>query len=383
MRLHFTAAEASGDLLARETIEAVRARRPDTEIVGIGGPEMARAGICSPFDIAPLSILGLFEGLKVYPTVVRLADEAADHIISSQPDAAILVDSWGFMIRVADRLRARAPHIRLIKLVGPQVWAMRAGRAGKLAARVDHVLCLHEIERPFYEPHDVKLTVIGNPALSRAEPGDGDGFRARHGLDATAPLLLVLPGSRPSEIRSVAPVLMDAAHALKREDERLQVVAAPAESMTSLFADTFPSARDWLTLSQDPAERFDAMAAGDLALACSGTVTSELAMQDTAMLVGYRVGALTWAIARHLLYKPKHITMMNIAMEDTEIVPEFVQSRLRVDLVSDTARRLLADRESRARQVRLQKEALRAMGQGGRAACELAAEAILGDIGTP
>ncbi len=380
MRVHFTAAEASGDLLARETIEALRARAPGIEVSGIGGAELASVGVVSPFDTSPLSILGLFEGLKVYPTIVRLADAAADHIIETSPDVAILVDSWGFMVRVAERVRRRAPHIRLIKLVGPQVWAMRAGRAGKLARKVDHVLCLHEIERPFYAGHDVRITVIGNPALSRGEPGDGAGFRTRHGLLADAPLLLVLPGSRPSEIDSVAPVLMEAARRLKREDQRLQVVAAPAASMAGLFSERFPDAQDWLTLSGSSGERFDAMAAADLALACSGTVTSELAMQDTAMLVGYRVGALTWLVARHLLYKPKHITIMNIAAGDTAIVPEFVQSNLRADLIADAARKLLADGDRRAQQVQLQREALKAMGQGGRPTAERAAEAILADI---
>ncbi|NBC19620.1 MAG: lipid-A-disaccharide synthase [Alphaproteobacteria bacterium] len=380
MRLHFTAAEASGDLLAHETIEAIRERRPGCKFAGIGGAELARSGIRSPFDIAPLSILGLVEGLKAYRTVIRLADAAADHIISTDPDAAILVDSWGFMIRVADRLRARAPHIRLIKLVGPQVWAMRPGRAKKLAARVDHVLCLHEMERPFYEPHDVRVTVIGNPALSRAEPGDGAGFRARHGFDADAPLLLVLPGSRPSEIRAVAPVLMQAARRLKSENDSLQVIVAPAEGMLELFRQSVPDAQDWSTISARSGERFDVMAAADLALACSGTVTSELAMQDTPMLVGYRVGAVTWAIARHLLYKPAHITIMNIAADDTEIVPEFVQSRLRADLIAATAQDLLNDGKRRQEQVTRQRAALKSMGEGDRRAPDLAAEAIISDL---
>ncbi len=380
MRVHFTAAEASGDLLARETIDAMRERRPGIEIVGIGGSEMAATGIPSPFDISPLSILGLLEGLKVYPTVIRLADAAADHIIDTAPDAAVLVDSWGFMIRVADRLRKRAPHIRLIKLVGPQVWAMRAGRAGKLAARVDHVLCLHEMERPFYAPHAVKVTVIGNPALSRAAPGDGAGFRARHGLDPERPILLVLPGSRPAEIRSVAPILMEAAQRLKAQNAALQLVAAPTASVAGLFNQVFPETGTSMTLIRPGSERFDAMAAADLALAASGTVTSELAMQDTAMLVGYRVGAITWLLARHLLYKPRHITMLNIAANDTEIVPEFVQDRLDAKLIAGKAQELLGDQELRTRQVLAQREALMAMGQGGRPAPQVAAEAILADL---
>ncbi len=380
MRLHFTAAEASGDLLAREVIDALRAQAPGLEIVGIGGSEMADVGVESPFDISPLSILGLVEGLKVYGTVLKLADAAADHIIASRPDAAVLVDSWGFMIRVAERVRRRAPEIRLIKLVGPQVWAMRAGRAKSLARAVDHVLCLHEMEPPFYAGTGLKTTVIGNPALSRTRQGDGPGFRARHGLSAAAPVLLVLPGSRASEIANVAPVLMRAARLLKADRPDLQVIAAPASAVAAQFEAAFPDATSWCALSTVAAERYDAMAAANLALACSGTVTNELAVQGTPMIVGYKVGWMTWAIARGLLYRPRHITLLNIAADDTEIVPEFVQTRFNASQIAAAARRLLDDPAALYAQSRAQHAALAAMGQGTRATADRAAEAILEDV---
>ena len=115
------------------------------------------------------------------------------------------------MIRVADRLRARAPHIRLIKLVGPQVWAMRPGRAGKLAARVDHVLCLHEMERPFYEPHDVKLTVIGNPACRALSLATGMVSARVTGSMRLRRYCWSCRAAGPPKFSAVAPVLMEAA----------------------------------------------------------------------------------------------------------------------------------------------------------------------------
>ncbi|MEO1554184.1 MAG: lipid-A-disaccharide synthase, partial [Pseudomonadota bacterium] len=180
-RVYLVAAEPSGDLLARETAEALRSQAPDIHIEGIGGRELAKIGITSPIDIAPLSILGLFEGVKAYGTVIKLADAAADAIIAAKPDAVILVDSWGFMLRVAQRVRVRDPNIKLIKLVGPQVWATRAGRAKTLAAAVDHLICIHHMEAPYYEPYDLPVTIMGNPALSRTERGDGARFRAHMG----------------------------------------------------------------------------------------------------------------------------------------------------------------------------------------------------------
>ena len=217
-RLYFVAAESSGDLLAREVISTIRAKQPDVHVSGIGGAEMASVGIVSPIDISPLSVLGLFEGLRAYGTVVKLADIAADAIIADAPDVVVLVDSWGFMLRVAQRVRAQAPHIRLVKLIGPQVWATRPGRAKTLAATVDHLLCMHEIEAPFYEPFGLKTTVIGNPALSRHQWGERDVFRKAHGISEEAQVVLVLPGSRSSEIKRVAPALVEAARIIKESD---------------------------------------------------------------------------------------------------------------------------------------------------------------------
>ena len=159
-RLFFVAAEPSGDLLASEVIDVIRAREPGAFIAGIGGEEMAAHGVRSAIDTGPLAVLGLWEGVKAWRTAVKLADAAVDEIIRAAPDKVILVDSWGFMLRVAQRLRKQAPHIRLIKLVGPQVWASRPGRARTLAATVDHLLCLHDIEEPFYQPYGLATTVI-------------------------------------------------------------------------------------------------------------------------------------------------------------------------------------------------------------------------------
>ena len=128
---------------------------------------MAARGVRSDIDVSELSVIGLIEGLKVYKRVVEIADAAADEIIAFAPDVVALVDSWGFTLRVAQRIRERAPQIRLVKVVGPQVWATRPGRAKTLATTVDHLVCIHAMEVPFYEPFGLPVTVMGNPALSR------------------------------------------------------------------------------------------------------------------------------------------------------------------------------------------------------------------------
>lgn len=379
MKLHFTAAEASGDLLARETMEALVKRLPDCQFAGIGGREMAKLGIESPFDTSPLSVLGFIEGIRAYSTVTRLADQAAEHIIQFAPDAAVLVDSWGFCLRVGQRVRKQAPGIRLVKLVGPQVWATRPGRARTLAQTFDQVLCLHQMELPYYEGLPIEAEAIGVPALARGEAGDKTRFCHAHGLNPDKPILLVLPGSRMSEIKRVAPALMGAAIAVKRQRPDVQLVAMPASSVAEAFAAVFPAELADMLVPQEASPHEDAMAAADLALACSGTVTSEVAVQRTPMLVAYRLGALSYFLASQI-YQPRHATLLNIAAGDKTIVPEFIQGDMTVEALSRTALELLASPERLAKQVEAQTAALVAMGYGERPAPERAAEAILAGL---
>lgn len=379
-RIFLVAAEPSGDLLARETAEAIKSQAPGVKLAGIGGGELKKIGIESPIDIAPLSILGLFEGLKAYGTVVKLADAAADSILAFEPDAVILVDSWGFMLRVAQRVRDRNPAIKLIKLVGPQVWATRPGRAKTLSNLVDHLICIHQMETDYYEPHGLPVTVMGNPALSRTQRGDRDAFRSKLGLSGSEQMVLILPGSRPSEIKRVAPVLMEAAWLLKSERPELRIVTAPAPSVRAQFVADYPNLADWAVITDEGDEAADIMAAADLALACSGTVTSELAVQGTPFIVGYKTDWITWSLARYLLYKPEHITLLNIAADDTEIAPEYVQTRFRADLLAERAGALLSDADALRVQTEAQNKALSRMGERDEDAPFIAAQTILNVI---
>ena len=376
-RLFLVAAEPSGDLLALETVNALKALDPMIEFGAIGGEALASIDLASPIDVRPLSILGLFEGLRAYPTVVRLVDEAVSAILAFAPDTVVLVDSWGFTLRVAQKLRKRAPNIKLVKLVGPQVWATRPGRAGTLSAIVDHLICLHAMEAPYYAPFDLPVTVMGPPALSRTEPGDGVAFRKAMNLLDEDRVLLTLPGSRPSEIERTAPALVEAALSLRSVRPDIKLVFAPAPQVRDLFLARFGAAIGAGTLAPKTFRSIDLMAGADLALACSGTVTSELAVQGTPFLVGYKTGWITWFLARYLLYKPIHITLLNIAAGDEEVVPEFVQTRLRPERILKTALELLDNPDQLTAQVCAQNVALKQMGAGETPAPVIAAHAIL------
>lgn len=374
--IYLVAAEASGDLLAAEIVDELRRLEPDVTLNAIGSDQLAARGLTSPIDVSVLSVVGLLEGLKIYREVVALADAAADAIVEAAPDTVALVDSWGFTLRVAQRVRARAPHIRLVKVVGPQVWATRPGRAKTLAETVDHLVCIHGMEAPFYEPFGLPVTVMGNPALSRGHKGNPDA--GRRAMDVgDAPVLLVLPGSRRSEIDGVAPALLEAAQQVKEARGDVRVILHPASNIRPYFIEKFGNRFDWAELSPEDADRFDIMSAATYALACSGTVTSELAFQDTPFLVGYQTGWVTWSLARFFLFKPTHITLLNIAADDTEIVPEFVQTKFKPTRMAAEALRMLGDENERQAQITAQKNALARMGEGDLQSAEIAAKVLL------
>jgi lipid-A-disaccharide synthase len=367
------AAEASGDALGAEVAAALQVIDPAIRLSGIGGEAMAMAGIASAMSIEGLSILGFTDALAAWKRVEAKADDAAAAVLAASPDVVVLIDSWGFTLRVAQRVRKARPDIALIKLVGPQVWATRPGRAKTVAARYDGLLCIHDFERPFYKGTALPVQVVGNPAVGRDLAGDGAGFRARHGL--SGPVLLMLPGSRGSEMKRVMPVLAETAAKACAAVPQLMVavvVAGPVSDAVRAAAAgwSFPHL---LVAAQ---EKADAFAGAEVALACSGTVTTEVAMAGTPVVVGYKAGWITWAIARAFLMKARFITLLNVAM-DREIVPEFVQTRFTPGRMLVPVLALLRDPQARAAQISLQNEALARMGRASKPAAQAAAEAIL------
>src|SRR5690606_15602589 len=173
------AAEDSGDALGADVIDALRAADPTVRISGIGGARMRERGAALDVDMSGLAVLGFVDGLKAFERVKRAVEAAGEAIITKDPDAVLLIDSWGFMWRLARFLKQRGHRAKRIKLIGPQVWATRPGRARVLAQWCNHLLCIHAFEQPFYEKWGLASTVIGNPALYRLKQGDAAAFRDR------------------------------------------------------------------------------------------------------------------------------------------------------------------------------------------------------------
>lgn len=368
------AAEASGDDRGAGLARALRARLGEgVRFVGVGGARMAAEGVQSPFDIAQLSILGLLEGLLAYRKVVARVQDTVALAQRERPDIAILIDSWGFTLRVAQQLRKLDPKLPLIKYVAPQVWATRPGRAKTLAATVDHLLSIHVFDAPYFEAEGLPTTFVGNSALTLDFSGaDGGRLRRDLGIAPEAPVLLVLPGSRPGEVSRILPPFAEAVAILKAQRPDLQIVIPAAPTV----ADTVKAqASGWAHVVEGEGAKLDAMKAATVAMACSGTVTTELALAGVPMVVGYRLGAMTHAILKRLIRTP-YITLFNIAAK-AFVAPELVQDDCNGPNLAREVGKRLDDPTVRAAQVEAQSAALLKMGRGGPDPSEAAADAVL------
>jgi lipid-A-disaccharide synthase len=373
-----TALEPSADVLGAALMEALRGRLGgDVRFVGVGGPAMAAHGLASEFDPSSLAVVGAFNALGAYPTVLRRVGELAELARLERPDLAVLIDSWGFSIRMAAALRRATPRPMVVKYVAPQVWATRPGRARQLARVVDQLLSTTVFDSPYFEQYGLPTRFVGAPALAgRAAMARPAAFRQAMGIGPDEPLLLVLPGSRKGEVDRLMPRFGDAVRRLRKDRPGLRVLVVAAESVEAqvgaLLRSWGPDAGIRIC---DAERRFDAMAAATLALACSGTVTSELAVAGCPMVVAYRLDPLTWLVAKAMIRTP-YITLINVAARRF-IAPEFVQGRCTGARLARALADLLDNPARREAQSRAQTKSLEMLRGGIDDPAGAAADALL------
>lgn len=327
------AVEPSADKLGADLINALNEKDRHAILHGIGGSEMRKAGVSSDFDTSPLAILGFTEAVKAYPVVRRKVKEAAQMILSRQPDCVVLIDSWGFMIRVAEALKKSGYEGTIIKYVAPQVWAMRPGRAKTLAKFTDHLLSIHTMDAPYFEKYGLPVTFVGNPMFDdEFSPVNKGNFKSRYGI-ADKLVATVLFGSRPAELESLYEPFARTLETLKGSHVDVQwfTVSPPniAMKLESFRANDDRTAH----VTEIPeSEKKELFANTDVALAASGTVTTQLAMCGVPSVVGYKLSPVTFFIAKRL-FKPDHISLVNISARE-KLIPEFMQSDVNAENLS-------------------------------------------------
>ena len=307
---------------------------------GVGGVRMEEAGLRSLFPMRELAVMGLVEILPRLRGLSRRLGEAVADIARHRPDLVVTIDSPGFALRL---LRRIAPlGIPRVHYVAPQVWAWREHRVREYPGLWNRLLCLLPFEPTFFARHGLDARHVGHPVLqSGADTGDGARFRTDHGLRPDAPVLVLMPGSRRSEVPRLLPVF---GRTLSLLAERLPglvpvVVASPVVAATVARA-----VRRWPVrpiVVTELADKHDAFAAAGAALTKSGTSTLELALAGVPMAVTYRVNPLTAAIARRLIRVP-HVAMVNL-LAGRRLVPELLQRDCRPRRLADTVMTLLGD----------------------------------------
>ncbi|MCX7932402.1 MAG: lipid-A-disaccharide synthase [Rhodovarius sp.] len=318
MLVYLIAGEASGDVLGARLIAALRARAPDLAFAGIGGERMAEQGLVSLFPMRELALMGLIEVLpRLLQLRRRLAQTLAD-IEARRPALLVTIDSPGFTLRVARAAKARG--IPVLHYVAPQLWAWREGRARKLPGAVDRILALLPFEPAFFARYGMAAEFVGHPVLeSGLAAGDGARFRARHGLSADQTLLLVMPGSRRTEVARLLPIF-GATLGLLPPLTPVVPLAGPVAEEVARGSALWPRPP---ILLRDPAEKPDAFAACTAGLIKSGTSSLECAVAGLPHVIAYRVHPLTAAIARRLALV-RYASLVNL-LNDGPVVPELLQ----------------------------------------------------------
>ncbi|MCK5276645.1 MAG: lipid-A-disaccharide synthase [Alphaproteobacteria bacterium] len=367
------AGEPSGDVLGARLMAALRdLTGGKVEICGVGGEMMREQGLESLFPMEELSVMGIAEILPHLPRLLRRIRETAAAVDRAAPDALVTIDSPDFTRRVVRRVTDRA--IPRIHFVAPTVWAWRPWRAKGFARDFTHLLALLPFEPPWFESVGLPCDFVGHPVIeSGADKGDGAAFRARHGIAADAPVVCVLPGSRRGEIVRLAGDFGSAMTLLVKQHSGMRLVVPTVEAMAPMVRDLAAGWPGSPIVLQGAAERYDAMAASNAALAASGTVALELALARVPTVVAYRVAPLTHFIVRRLL-SIDFGNLINI-IEDREIVPELIQGDCRPDRLAEALERMLGPEG--VAQTEAMQPALSQLGLGGEAPSRRAAQAVL------
>jgi lipid-A-disaccharide synthase len=368
--------ETSGDNLAGRLMAALKRETGGRiRFAGVGGAQSESQGLKSLFPMSDLTVMGLAEVVPHLPRIIRRINQTAAAARQLKPDAVVTVDSPGFCLRLAHHLRGSG--IPVIHYVAPQLWAWGPFRARKLRKRVDHIMALLPFEVPFFAQYGIPATYVGHPTIDAgAERGNGKAFRARHGLPPNAPVLCMLPGSRAGEVRRMLPVFGDALALLKEKFPDLQIVIPTVDSVGEAVRDL---TRNWpfpvITVS-DMAERFDAFAASNAAMAKSGTVTLELALAGVPMVVAYRISPTSAFLVRRMGVSVEHASLVNLLL-GRQMVPEFLQEDCTGPKIAEAIAEILSCETTREAQQKDLKDVVKALGEPVPSPSERAAKAVL------
>lgn len=339
------AGEKSGDILGASLIQEMRKRHPNAQFVGIGGDDMIAAGCRSMFPMDRLSVMGFVEPLGRLPELFRIKRKLREHFIANPPTAFIGIDAPDFNLRLESELHAAG--VKTVHYVSPSVWAYRAKRIVTIKKSVDLMLTLFPFETQIYKDNNIKVACVGHPLA------DQIGFvdtkkqtRTELGIDESAQVVALMPGSRSGEINRLAPIFFGAAIKSLQKNPKLQFLIPCSSADNKRLVDDLMRQAGLLSGEQftvlDDSRK--AMSAADFVVMASGTATLEALLLRRPMVICYKLAALTYAIASKMVKIP-NVGLPNL-LAGKRLVPEYLQSEVTVDAVSAEISTFVSEPES-------------------------------------
>ena len=358
MKLLISTGEVSGDLQGSLLINALKTnaekRKIELEIIALGGERMKEAGAKLISNTSSIGAIGFLEALPYVLPTLNAQAKIDNYLSSSPPDAVVLIDYMGPNIRLGLKVKKKFPNIPIIYYIAPQEWAWRLGDSGTtdLISFTDKILAIFEEEAKFYSNKGGNVKFVGHPMLDfyRNIPTREESFR-RIGLTSDQKLLLIIPASRKQELKYILPTLLKAAKLLQEKDPSITVLIPSGlnefnELLNNSLKEYALSGRIILSNEVDDLKPF-LFSAAHLALAKSGTINMELALNSVPQIVGYKVSRVTAFFARYLLrFNVKYISPVNLLLNKM-LIPEFIQEDFKADKIFNAALKILEDNSTK------------------------------------
>ena len=358
MKLLISTGEVSGDLQGSLLINALKTnaekRKIELEIIALGGERMQEAGAKLISNTSSIGAIGFLEALPYVLPTLNAQSKIENYLSSSPPDAVVLIDYMGPNIRLGLKVKKKFPNIPIIYYIAPQEWAWRLGDSGTtdLISFTDKILAIFEEEAKFYSNKGGNVKFVGHPMLDfyRNIPTREESFR-RIGLTSDQKLLLIIPASRKQELKYILPTLLKAAKLLQEKDPSITVLIPSGlnefnELLNNSLKEYALSGRIILSNEVDDLKPF-LFSAAHLALAKSGTINMELALNSVPQIVGYKVSRVTAFFARYLLrFNVKYISPVNLLLNKM-LIPEFIQEDFKADKIFNAALKILEDNSTK------------------------------------
>ncbi len=378
--IYIIAGEPSGDVLGACLMEGLQQISPNIlEFHGVGGQKMESQGLASLFPMSDIALMGVYEILPHIPKILGRINETVKDVEARKPDALITIDSPGFSLRVAKKLKGSG--IPVIHYVAPSVWAWKSWRARRMRGYLTKVLALLHFEPPYFEGHGLPCEHVGHPVLqSGADRGSAERFRQKFDISPDRRLLGILPGSRKGEVTRHLPVIQRSLELDQILWEQTDLVVPLADNVSQIVKDVMSTWNLRIHFVKET-DKYDAFAALDGALAASGTVALELAIAKVPFVTIYKMAPLSNFLARRFV-SLKYVNLINILL-DKPVVPELLLESCRAELVAPALRVIWSRENARKNQISSFEDALKLLGAGHAPPSVRAAQAVLDVLDHP